>query len=131
MNRWIYGLHRVWARARKKEPLFLAAAALLLFFLNEPWVLWGGLLLGALDAYQLDLEKRLDAPSILGRALGMLLTALFVSPHSYPLALPGAVFLDADLYPVGRLSSFLGKQGIGQAGTIYPFSLLFGNSPFS
>lgn len=92
MNRWICGLHRVWARARKKEPLFLAAAALLFFFLNEPWVLWGGLLLGALDAYQLDLEKRQGAPLILGRVPVMLLTALFASPHSYPLALPGAVF---------------------------------------
>ena len=55
-------------------------------------VLWGSLLLGALDAYQLALEKRQGAPAILERVLVMLLTALFVSPHSYPLALPHAVF---------------------------------------
>lgn len=61
-------------------------------FLEEPWVLWGSLLLGALDAYQLALEKRQGAPAILERVLVMLLTALFVSPHSYPLALPHAVF---------------------------------------
>lgn len=92
MNRWICGLHRGWAHSRKKGAAFLAAAALLLFFLEEPWVLWGSLLLGALDAYQLALEKRQGAPAILERVLVMLLTALFVSPHSYPLALPHAVF---------------------------------------
>lgn len=84
MNRWICGLHRGWAHSRKKGAAFLAAAALLLFFLEEPWVLWGSLLLGALDAYQLALEKRQGAPAILERVLVMLLTALFVSPHSYP-----------------------------------------------
>lgn len=69
MNRWICGLHRGWAHSRKKGAAFLAAAALLLFFLEEPWVLWGSLLLGALDAYQLALEKGKALPQSLKGSL--------------------------------------------------------------
>lgn len=125
MNRWICGLHRGWAHSRKKGAAFLAAAALLLFFLEEPWVLWGSLLLGALDAYQLALEKRQGAPAILERVLVMLLTALFVSPHSYPLALPHAVFWVLFYILWGVHLLFFERRDLIQRGpsVLFPFFL--------
>ena len=58
----------------------------------------------------------------------MLLTALFVSPHSYPFALPHAVF-GFFLYPVGRPSSFLKEGDLIQQGLL-SFSLFLGTALF-
>ena len=106
MNRWICGLHRGWAHSRKKGAAFLAAAALLLFFLEEPWVLWGSLLLGALDAYQLALEKGKALPQSLKGSLSCslrhflsLLTAIL-----WPFLMPFFGFFFISCGEIGRAS---------------------------
>lgn len=128
MNRWICGLHRGWAHSRKRARPFWRPL---------PCCSFSRRTLGALGQspswcprrLPVSPGKRQGAPAILERVLVMLLTALFVSPHSYPwpFLMP---FLGSFLYPVGRPSSFFERRDLIQRGPSVLFPL-FWERPFS